>query len=202
MLDRVWLSLVVEGHGEVRAAPTLVKRVAANSFPDVQMIFAHPIRKRRNQIVKPDELERAGRLAVSTLRGPGAVLVLIDADDDCPAALGPQLLARAESAAGTIPIEIVVAKSEYESWFLAAAESLRGLCGLSDDLTSPPDPEGLRGAKGWLKRHMPANRTYSETTDQKTLSAAMDLEAASTTSSFDKLTRSVERLLQTVSADQ
>lgn len=197
-IQQVWLSLVVEGYGEVQAAPTLVKRVAAMSFTDVSMVFSHPIRRPRYKIVQPEELERAVMLAASTLKGPGAILVLLDADDDCPAQLGPDLLTRATAAVGHVPVEVVVAKSMYESWLLAAAQSLGGVCGLPVDLMAPAAPESVRGAKGWLQRQMPSNRAYSETTDQKRLTAAMDLEQALNAESFDKLVRAVESLVTRV----
>ena len=42
---------------------------------------------------------------------------------------------------------VFLAKKEFEAWFLAAAESLRGQQGLPLDLTSPHYPENIRGAK-------------------------------------------------------
>jgi hypothetical protein len=60
----------------------------------------------------------------------GGVLVLIDADDDCPAHLGPALLARAREARSDVPVSVVLANREFEAWFLAAAPSLAGNCGL------------------------------------------------------------------------
>jgi hypothetical protein len=197
-LHQVWVSLIVEGHGEVQAAPTLVNRVAAHSFPDLKTVFTNPIRRPRHQVVRAGELERAVQFAATTLRGPGGVLVLLDADDDCPAELGPALLERARTVAGHVPAQVVLAKSMYESWLIAAAESLRGMCGLPADLVAPDDPESIRGAKGWLQRHMPSNRSYSETADQKKLTAAMDLDQASTTDSFGKLVRAVAELIRAV----
>ena len=199
-VQQVWVSLVVEGYGEVQAAPTLVKRVASLAFPEISLVFSQPIRRPRYKIVQPGELERAVQLAASNLKGPGAILVLLDADDDCPAQLGPDLLTRATEAVGHVPVEVVVAKSMYESWLLASAESLRGLCGLPDDLVAPTTPESVRGAMGWLQRDMPPDRTYSETTDQKKLTAAMDLQEALSADSFGKLVRAVDSLVSRVVA--
>jgi hypothetical protein len=89
-----------------------------------------------------------------------------------------------------------LANREYEAWFLAAAESLGGHCGLPSDLTSPPNPEGIRGAKEWLRRHMPRVRKYSETVDQPTLTSVFDMQAARRRAdSFDKCYREIVRLL-------
>src|SRR5829696_10503129 len=56
----------------------------------------------------------------------GGVLVLLDSDDDLPCVPGPKLLARTRQARSDEPLGVVVARSEFESWFLAAAPSLAG----------------------------------------------------------------------------
>ena len=59
--------------------------------------------------------------------GPnGAILILLDADNDCPAELGIELLRRARLARADRPIRAVLAKTEYEAWFLAATTLDRG----------------------------------------------------------------------------
>lgn len=73
------------------------------------------------------ELERAVERAGRGLRSPGVVSIVIDGDDDCPKELAPVLLERATRAAGgRWPVGVVLAKSEFESWFIAAAESIAG----------------------------------------------------------------------------
>jgi hypothetical protein len=84
---------------------------------------------------------------------------------------------------------------EYEAWFLAAAESLRGRRGLPSDLEAPATPEAFRDAKGWLGDRMP--RGYSPTADQPALTDLFDLERARRSPSFDKLVRELTRLLTT-----
>jgi hypothetical protein len=89
-----------------------------------------------------------------------------------------------------------MAKKEYEAWFIAAAESLRGHCGLSQGLIADPNPEDIRGAKEWLSRHVPRNRRYSEVTDQRELTRYFDMQAAARRAdSFDKCYREIVRLL-------
>ena len=85
-------------------------------------------------------------------------------------------------------ISVVMAKKEYEAWFIAASESLRGTRRLTPDLNAPADPENIRGAKEWLSRHMPSNQPYAETTDQPALTAVFDLNAARRADSFDNAT--------------
>jgi hypothetical protein len=189
------VGIVVEGHGEVEAAPILVRRVLEREDPASQVITPRPVRVGRNKVVKPHELERAVSLAYASTEGEGGVVVLIDADDDCPATLGPSLLLRARSAArGLFPVGVVVAAMECESWFISVAESIAGRRGLRPDIATPPNHATIRDAKRWLSEHMvnPKGR-YSETLDQPALAAVMDLDNARDRSdSFDKFCRVLE----------
>jgi hypothetical protein len=69
----------------------------------------------------------------------------------------------------------VLAHREYEAWFLAAIESLRGVRGIRADAVSHPDPEAPGGAKGQLEQRLAAGRSYSETADQAALTATFDM---------------------------
>ena len=151
--------------------------------------------------MRAKELERAVELAARLVGRQGGILVIIDSDDDCPAELGPQLLDRARKARSDLPIGVVLAKREFEGWFLASAESLRGKRGLPDDLTPPADPESVRGAKGWIARQMIGGGTYSETLDQPALTAVFDLDqAAGRSGSFDKCLREITGLILRLAA--
>src|SRR5262249_41597978 len=150
-------------------------------------------------LVCEQELERAIELAARQVGRQGGIPVLVDGEDDCPAKLGPQLLARACKTRSDLPIGVVLAKHEFEAWFLAAAESLRGKRELADDLTSPPDPESIHDAKKWLRQRMAGGRTYSETLDQPALTALFDLDAATQRSdSFEKCLREITNLIKSV----
>ena len=190
----VRIASVVEGHGEVESVPILLRRYAFEWDPSVAFQALTPVRVSRGKLVKPGELERAVRLASYKAEDCG-VLVLIDADDDCPATLGPQLLGRAQAVLNNATV--VIAKSEFESWFIAAAGSIAGMRGLRADLATPDHVEENRGAKGWLTDSMADPRNaYSETLDQPALAASFDMAAARTSSaSFDKFCRELSALL-------
>ena len=143
----VQIGCIVEGHGEVEAVPILIRRVAESLYPELGIHIQRPIRRPRNQIVKVDELERVVELAARNIKGQGAIFILLDSDDDCPAQLGPELLCRARQVRSDLPIAVVLAKHEFEAWFLAAADSLSGYKGLKTDLTPPNNPEEIHGAK-------------------------------------------------------
>ncbi|WP_375755367.1 DUF4276 family protein [Corallococcus exercitus] len=187
------LGLIVEGHGEVVAAPVLVRRLAQWLAPEIHPDVLLPHRIPRGQLVKEDELRRAIELTARRVGDEGRILVLLDADKDLPCALGPRLLTWARAQRSNRLISVVVAQCEYEAWFLTAAESLRGQRGLPTSLSAPPQPERVRDAKGWLGSHMPSG--YSETIDQPALTSIFDLEAARRADSFDKLVRDMGTLL-------
>lgn len=190
----VQIGCIVEGHGEVVAVPKLIRRIAASLYPEMRIFTPNPIRVPRNKVVREGELERVVELAAQKIRGNGAIFILLDSDDDCPAHLGPELLGRALQARSDLPIAVVLAKHEFESWFIAAIDSLRGQRGLKENIQPPETPEAVSGAKGWISRHM-ENHSYRETLDQPKLTARFDFDQARRTDSFDKCYRDIVRLL-------
>lgn len=193
----VAVACIVEGHGEVQALPVLLRRLAVEIAPDVYLDIEHPILVKEATIKqKPEELKRYVVLAAEKVRakGPGFVLLLTDADDDgdCPARLGPHLQALLAEFRPDVPGSVVLAKREFEAWFLAAADSLAGKRGLPETLVPPADPEAIRGAKEWLDARM--TEKYRETRDQPAFAATFDLQRARANApSFDKLWREVEK---------
>lgn len=190
------IACIVEGHGEVEAVPILIRRIAAEVVPEHLVHVEKPLRVAASKLLKAGELETAIEFTARRVLPGGAVLVLLDCDDGCPAQEAPTLLQRAVAARPDLPISVVLAKCEFEAWFLAAAVSLRGCRGLPGDLEPPSEPEGIRAAKGWFDARMPRNRGYAERLDQPALTARFDLDAARGAPSFDKLYRDVSSLLR------
>ena len=193
----VRLSAIVSGHGEVEAVPVLIRRIARQVVPGTAVNLDPVLRVPEAHLLREGELERQVERAARKMRGRGGILILIDCDRDggCPAREGPALARRARRARADMEISVVLAKKEYEAWFIAAAESLCGECGLPQDLVGDPNPESIRGAKEWLSKHMPQNRRYAETTDQAALTNVFDMHAARRADSFDKCYREIIRLL-------
>ena len=189
------LGVIVEGHGDELAVPIVIRRIAGRVDP-TRRVGIKTLRVPRNLVVKEGQLERYVELASRQIRTSGAILVVLDADDDCAATLGRDLLGRCVAARGDRQHAVVFAVKEFECWFLAAASSIAGHRGLPDDLESPSEPENFQGAKGWLKRKRTDGRSYGETIDQPALAQVFDLDAARANApSFDKLWRDVERLM-------
>ncbi len=196
----VQIACVVEGHGDVEAVPIVVRRIAERCDPGISVHIPLPIRIPKSKLLKPTELERAVDLAIRKIGGNGAVLVVLDSDDDCPRDVAPHLLQRITHEFGhmLIPLAVVLAKREFESWFLAAAGSLRGNRGLLQELEPPPDPEEIRDAKGWLSSQMEEGHRYVGTLDQPAFASLFDLGSARQADSFDKFYRDIERILAAI----
>ena len=110
------------------------------------------------------------------------------------ARLASGLLRFAEHSRPDCSIRVVLAKAEYESWFLAAA-SLAGHRDIDEAASPPRDSEAIRDAKGWLSARMPPGRRYRETLHQAALTTRFDLDSARAAPSFDKMWRDVASLL-------
>lgn len=199
MTESLQFACIVEGHGEEQALPVLLRRILAAHRPDCILGGPRPLRLGRGKLLKGNELERSVELMARRVAPRGAILILVDADDDCAARMGPSLLERAQKVRTDMPMSVVLAVREFEAWFLAGAGSLKGLRGLSPSVASPAAPESIRGAKEWLTQNRVDGRRYHETLDQAALAAQLSLDEAMGASSFDKLVRDVLRLADALS---
>lgn len=170
------ITSIVEGDGEVVALPILLRRLAEWRTPEQYQDVPTPIRVRRDRFLnRDDEFRRHMLLAASKCGNDGWILVLLDADDDCPATRSAEILHRAQACVPHRRISVVLANREYEAWFIAAAASLNGHRGFVLDPLDTTEPESLRNAKGWVTSRM-ADRAYGETTDQPAFTARIDLQ--------------------------
>jgi hypothetical protein len=195
-MTSIRIAPIVEGHGEVEAVPILLRRIWSELVGGAFAEVLKPIRQPRSKLFKEEELARAVALARGKLDSAEKaehrtlILATMDSNGDCPAVHGPRLLAAPQEASGRHPVACVLVKREFETWFVAAAESLQQYLTL-DDLPEAPEEAGY--GKGWIRHHF-AYATYSETTDQPALTATMDLALCRRRSpSFDKLCRELER---------
>ena len=67
----VKIGSIVEGQGDVAAVPLLIRRIAAELYPELAVNTPRPIRVHRNQIVQPDKLEQEVELAARRIGGQG-----------------------------------------------------------------------------------------------------------------------------------
>ena len=184
---------IVEGHGDVEAFPILLRRLLEQA--EVWGVrVGRPIRRRRDRLATKDGVMYAVELA-RTRSDCGAILVLFDGDVDCPAELGPAVRRWASVAARDTPCGVCIAHREYEAWFLAAADSLRGHRSIRTDAAPHPSPDDPRGAKHELEQRMKRG-DYKETIHQPAFSRMFCLSHAFRRSrSFRKLVESFGSLL-------
>lgn len=179
---------IVEGDGEVAALPVLLRRVGEWLTPERFFVIVPPIRVRRDRFLnKDEEFKRTLALAAAKCNEDGWILILLDADDDCPAQFGQTVLRRAQECITHRRVSVVFANREYEAWFVGAASSLDGKRGFAFLGKDSDRCDSIRGAKEWMSQHIPAGR-YREITDQPAFSALVDLNLVHENSrSFKKL---------------
>ena len=189
---------IVEGHGEVAALPILLRRLCeqAGKYVDI----GKPIRRRLSELNNEDGIHKSVNLAKIQKDCKG-ILILFDSEDECPREKAPRLHAWALQEAGGMPCQVVLAYREYETWFLASIESLRGKYGIATDAEPLPQPESRRGAKEALEEYMPRISSYKETFHQPKLTACFDLASAYRRSrSFRKLVKAFGDLMAAIGA--
>jgi hypothetical protein len=206
---------IVEGKGEVKAAETLLRRIAREYGNGAFIECSSPYRIPASQFFRFDSsfentIQQTHVRLCETMKrkfyDKGIILAFFDCDDDCPAQLGPKILEKMQAIAPPLPPNchflVALAYREFESWFIASAESLRGCCGLSIDATPPTFPEtakeqkewpATRGAKEWLTKRM--SRPYSPTQHQLTMTQQFSLSAAERSHSFSRLKTKILELL-------
>jgi hypothetical protein len=143
-------------------------------------------------------LERAIKQGIRDRIDIAGILLLLDADDDCPAALAQRLMERCRQTT-SLPMAVVLANMELEGWFLGGKESLRGVCGIRPDAVAPINPENIRGAKERLSQNMEHGRRYLEVDDQPTLAAKINFDLTKDRCpSFKKFLREVQNLINKI----
>ena len=185
-MNRKFISPIVEGQGEVAAVPLLIRRIFAEYGDNITPDINYPIKVKSGSFLHDESyFDRYVTLAAAkAAQSNGEVLILLDCEDDCPAVLGPSLLARAQSVRSDVPYHVVLAHREYETWFLASASSLEGR-GLPQGVVPHPVPEAIRGAKEWLGKAM--GQSYDPIKHQASFTAQFDLQKARTVPSFNRL---------------
>jgi hypothetical protein len=205
---------VVEGQTEQLSVERLLHRVwheqVHNPFRLQVLPASRGKRDRLAEGLRPDlptKVEEACVKLGSNLADPSArclVLLLLDAEDACPAELAPSLLAAAQAVRTDVPVSCVLARRMFENWLLAGAATLAGVNGLPDALPAVPDCEGPHGAN-WLGarlREGSPTRKYKKSVDAPEFVRRFDVTACRQLSpSFAKLCRELGRLVPPPTAE-
>lgn len=213
------LVLLVEGEGDVQAAPVLLKRLLAEQqafdvvFPDPAPLCVHGFGK----VCKNDfgEWRRFLQNAVKRKNVGGCLLLLdgdsrarVDGQPFCAMRAARRLAEEARKVGGgaMFSVAVVFACLEFESWLLAGVSSLVGKRLPSSGIELPgriPSTEDLdlesapRDAKRELARILGAN--YRSTRDQSDLTSIVDLTLVrQRMRSFRRLEHAVHELVDAI----
>lgn len=209
---------IVEGDGEVSCVEILLKRIGKELLGGISVTIAdRPLLLPRDKFLNPTDLHAKLKIAAGNLRDRrfqwlrdqgwrSFVLVLRDTDGEFPCVLGPKILEIAQDVGLPLDVSCVVAHHEYETWFVASADSLSEFLDLAGH-PAPLDPEGQRLKKKWIedrfkglgwRNRESSNRnisiSYQPPIDQLRMTEVMNLKLCRERSpSFDKLCRDLER---------
>ena len=181
---------IVEGPGDVAAVPVLLRKLLHESMLRHDTVVMKPV-----NCTGKSNLRKRIQDYISYCLGNNcdAILVLFDADSDCALELVREVCEKCRRLNLPVPIAVVCAVREYESWFLASVASIVG-----HEAAPETNPEAVVNPKDRLKSLLSQGR-YRETEHQAKLTARIDLDAASKNSrSFMRLRHAVEELVNAI----
>jgi hypothetical protein len=196
--------VIVEGHGEDEAIRGLLERIWYE-YLGGDFIQIEPWRSKQSKILNPASLAEIIQAAESrlhdTLRNDFQLLILMMTDTDgkpenCPKELSVNLIEWARKACSRTQTQLgcVLPNVEFETWFVAGADSLRGFNGFPEDLVKPTEPEKKKLGKKWVKRNLAEK--YIETRDQPRFVSKLDIaECYAASRSFKKLVDELQKRL-------
>lgn len=198
---------IVEGPGEVEAVPALLwKLLAERERYDIQIGEPQNAHGCGN-LTAPGGLEKFVKNAW-TKRDCGAVLILMDAEEQCAMQLASEFSRRILAMGVRFTVATVIAKSEYEAWFLASLETIAGeklgkrQC-LPAGLSYSDNVEDRVGVKGWITRQLSEERIYKETLDQVAMTRLLDpVKARERSRSFCRLCHTLEQVVEAIDTGQ
>lgn len=171
---------IVEGHGDVAAVRALVRRFAQELHAVYDYAILEPFRLPRTKFSQDAEVARALRAAAVKLTGfaKPCVLVLMDADDDCPAEQHARIMRLAAGLALPVPVSFVMPVREYEAWFIHCLDAGKTHPDVREAPPIPADVAAIRDAKTWFRANVLApGRPYSPSVDQAKYTYLIDLAA-------------------------
>jgi hypothetical protein len=200
---------IVEGQTEAGCIEGLLQRVWTQLLAaPLRLQVLAPSRGKRDALVNPQcpdlaqKVEEAHAKLAQQLRrnssARGLLLLLLDAEGDCPKELAPRLLEAARRVRGDADIACVLAKRMLENGIVAGASTLAGVNDLPDPLPARDHFEDRSGA-AWLEAQLRSKskaRKYKKTVDAAVFVREMDLqECRDNAPSFDKLCCELTRRL-------
>ena len=163
--------ILVEGHGEVKAAHNLICRLSH----EIGMYQPWHVPRRWPNLhqwkAQHSGGVRAGAEFVRTKPDAGALLILRDEDDNCPKKLAPQIGNQLRTLNLPFPVVYILLHPEYEVLFLPC------LVRMGFPPWDKPSWEARRGIKEWLSGQLPKGRAYKPTVNQLPMTRQIDFQA-------------------------
>jgi hypothetical protein len=198
---------IVAGQTEEGCVERLLHRIWGEILHRTERLqVIEPFRRPQDKLIHSNGIDLAEavkeaflKLKSKSKKDPEAktlLLILLDAEKQCPATLGPTLKDIAEKALpANTPIACVLAKPMFENWIVGGASTLAGVNDLPNALPERNDCEERNGAS-WLGdqfRNQNPARKYKKTVDAEIFIRQMNLkECRENCPSFDKLCRDLE----------
>ena len=86
------IALMVEGHGEVQAAPLLLRRIFQEVYESFAVSIEKPFRVPGSKICnRSNDFRRA--MQFLGMKNPDAIFIIFDSDDDCPVSIAQEVRA-------------------------------------------------------------------------------------------------------------
>jgi hypothetical protein len=188
---------IVEGPGEVAAVPVLINGILRSLGEHTVFVAAPKNAHGKGNLTKPGGLERFVELA-ELERDCGAVLILVDSDDECPVELARAFVGRLQQRGVARPTVVVCAARAYETWLIAGNdEVVRKIASAHPSVERAiDDVDSIRGPKGKIDATFPSGTAYRETIDQESMTRSLDLDLALQRSrSFRRLHTAIQEAL-------
>ncbi len=171
--------LILEGPGDRDAVPLVIRNLLySHEIFDFNVQPNPIIDQNVPKLKRANELERFVRYA--RYREGDSVLILLDADENCPKEISEEFAARIHDLQVPHNVGLAFFKCEFEVFFLFCLDYIAvqyteygwNLDGwnFNDDL------EDIVGAKGYISRRMKKGRSYKETRDQAKFSSVLDFD--------------------------
>jgi hypothetical protein len=186
---------VVEGEGDMKAVPALIRNVLSfHTRFDVEILTPH---RRGEWPAVKRQFDRY--FQVACVEQAPIIWVM---DFDCEECISEEAetrwaLDRAKSLGSPVPLEICFMVKEFESLFLADEETTRRvLADIPADVPFPSNPESVRDAKGWLSTARPKGSAYKPTIHQEKLAVQLNINSLRARSdSFARFENALLRLV-------
>lgn len=189
------LLLIVEGPGDEKAAPILVRKILEqHGHYDVVL---RPAQRRGEYPAVAKSFDNFF-LAATKERAP--ILWIMDFDNkgyDCPYREASNLSERANQLHPDWPIAFAFLVKEFETLFLHDEAATRAVfADIPKQVAFPEQPERIRGAKEWLSEKRPKGSAYKESVHQQKITAHLNIDLLRQKSAdFAHLERSLLKLI-------